>query len=472
MPKKVRKKIFIQVPAREQGYWVKKENRKPNERTLKTKEEKVLVKRKRKGYNYAKVITGYEWSKEELRKKLAERAKQGLVQQKAILRDMTHTHKNTKRAPIITAEGFFNNKNWNEMDIYGIDTPPKMTYEEIQKLYKHEGKKKTEKQKKTMLPSQIASESDISMQTAIDAYRNVSWSPERRGESIRRNYAEHINSFYEELKKQVPPEKHKELLEELERYKEKYKAKLEEQLYRLSRIASSAVVGRSNFPTSTMRKRNEIYDRKESEFYAWDEKVRRAIRKKFGLIKGGGISSDDPEAIRKIEQRVAKLKARHEHMKKVNKIVRSKKMSKEEKLKQLEVLGYNRLDAEQLFKEDFLGRNAYPDYELSNNLANIRRLEKRIEELREIREKPTTSKTYAGVKIEENTTDNRLRIFFDAIPEPEIRAELKSRGFRWSPKNKAWQRMISNSARYEADRIAKLYAGRLKSKGQQEVKKT
>jgi len=53
MPKKVKKTIQIKVPAKRQGYWVKKENVHKGERTIKTKGEKVLkpiFRKKQKGF--------------------------------------------------------------------------------------------------------------------------------------------------------------------------------------------------------------------------------------------------------------------------------------------------------------------------------------------------------------------------------------------------------------------------------------
>ena len=51
-----------------------------------------------------------------------------------------------------------------------------------------------------------------------------------------------------------------------------------------------------------------------------------------------------------------------------------------------------------------------------------------------------------GVRIVKNFTDNRLQLFFDGKPAPEIIAKLKSNAFHWSPKNKAWQRILTDSA--------------------------
>ena len=40
----------------------------------------------------------------------------------------------------------------------------------------------------------------------------------------------------------------------------------------------------------------------------------------------------------------------------------------------------------------------------------------------------------------------RRGCFFGSKPNEETRAALKSNGFRWSPKNQAWQRQLTRNA--------------------------
>lgn len=42
----------------------------------------------------------------------------------------------------------------------------------------------------------------------------------------------------------------------------------------------------------------------------------------------------------------------------------------------------------------------------------------------------------------------------DSKPDQETRALLKANGFRWSPRNEAWQRQLTNAARHAARYIA------------------
>jgi hypothetical protein len=54
--------------------------------------------------------------------------------------------------------------------------------------------------------------------------------------------------------------------------------------------------------------------------------------------------------------------------------------------------------------------------------------------------------SYGNVKVLHNTDDNRLQLFFDGKPEQSMIERLKSKGFKWSLRNKAWQRQLTPNA--------------------------
>lgn len=55
--------------------------------------------------------------------------------------------------------------------------------------------------------------------------------------------------------------------------------------------------------------------------------------------------------------------------------------------------------------------------------------------------------------VEENVTDGRIRFKFDGKPRQEIIDIMKSRGFRWSPSNKAWQRQNTPNGVWSAKKV-------------------
>ena len=55
--------------------------------------------------------------------------------------------------------------------------------------------------------------------------------------------------------------------------------------------------------------------------------------------------------------------------------------------------------------------------------------------------------------LEENVTDGRIRFKFDGKPRQEVIDIMKSRGFKWSPSNKAWQRQNTPNGVWSAKKV-------------------
>ena len=101
----------------------------------------------------------------------------------------------------------------------------------------------------------------------------------------------------------------------------------------------------------------------------------------------------------------------------------------------------------------------FPAYELSSLRGKIERTEQRLAEL-DLREQqaaePQTGTAFDGGQIVRNIDLNRLQILFDTIPDADTRAALKQNGFRWSPKNQAWQRQLTDNAERAARQVLRL----------------
>lgn len=176
-------------------------------------------------------------------------------------------------------------------------------------------------------------------------------------------------------------------------------------------------------------------------------------RDRAASVGSGGISSDDPEAVTKLLAQIEQAETTQARMVAANKAVR-----KSDRV-ELAAQGFSEARIGQLFTPDFCGRIGFANFELTNNSANIRRMKQRVEQLRaeHAQRKPDSTPllkiaTPEGVTIEENAEMNRLQIFFPGKPSDEIRARLKSNGFRWSPNAGAWQRQLNNGARWAAKR--------------------
>ena len=164
------------------------------------------------------------------------------------------------------------------------------------------------------------------------------------------------------------------------------------------------------------------------------------------------IFSDDPEAVVKLKEKIAGLEKLQEIMKAANKIINRKTGTNEEKIIELAALKIP--NPGRLFEPDYCGRLGFPGFELTNNNANIRRLKERLAHLQKQETQETTEKELTnGIRIVDNVEDNRLQIFFPGKPTDEIRENLKSYGFRWSPMVGARKRHRSNSATWAAEKI-------------------
>lgn len=184
--------------------------------------------------------------------------------------------------------------------------------------------------------------------------------------------------------------------------------------------------------------RNKIANNFDKGFEALD-KAKYYEHKAQAAENNTAISSDDPEAIKLLKEKLEKLVNNQEFMKTVNKIVNSKKKTNEEKIQEIIELGVSEQTAKKALEPDFCGRIGFPAYALQNNNANIKRVKERITELEKKATQTTTEEEINGIKIVDNVEDNRVQIFFPNIPSEETRNTLKHSGFRWSRYNGCWQ---------------------------------
>lgn len=250
----------------------------------------------------------------------------------------------------------------------------------------------------------------------------------------------------ERQKQRVDPMYH----EKIDRLLEIYCRKLAENMnasYSIeARCPSILISGGGNFPVRKKEKQNAARDRNLEE---WN--YIQGLLDKIRSVGTGGISSDDPQAVEKLEAKLATLEKHQEMMKAANAAIRMKDPAKGDA--KLAELGYTPEDIAKLRAPDFCGRIGYPAYELQNNNANIRRIRGRIAELKKRTESTPEGWKFDGGRVVVNTAENRLQIIFDGKPDADIRTELKGEGFRWAPSQGAWQRQLTDNAMRAARRL-------------------
>ena len=194
------------------------------------------------------------------------------------------------------------------------------------------------------------------------------------------------------------------------------------------------------------------------------EKADRAMRQHIALnqaakaaagradsVGRGGISSDDPGALRKLREELAALELRIVAENAANKALRKGDWAGVAAAVGAEVAARERA---------FFDRWGYAGFHVVNRRANAKRIKQRIAQLEANARRTTTEKEVTGgLRIVENAEANRLQLFFPCKPGDAVRAELKSRGFRWAPREGAWQSYLTNRARRQVAGVLKVWEG-------------
>lgn len=167
-----------------------------------------------------------------------------------------------------------------------------------------------------------------------------------------------------------------------------------------------------------------------------DRKAKSLAERASAAARNTAISSDDPEALTRLKEKLAGMEAERDEIKRKNRLARAGKLSDAENPENPPHL------------RSIAGKRVYPmrGYVLKNLGGNIKRVKERIETLskREGREAREVSR--GGVQVIENGDVSRVQIHHDEIPPKEHRVWLKKHGFRWARSEQAWQRQLGDTA--------------------------
>ena len=275
----------------------------------------------------------------------------------------------------------------------------------------------------------------------------ISYSDYRPGSATAeyRHYVDQAVEIAERQKKRVEPEYHEKIDQLLDTYARKLAENMNHGYEITARVPSVLIAGPANFPVRAKEKQNAASDRNMEEF-----QYIQGLLDKIRSTGMGGISADDPQAVSKLEKKLEKLEASQELMKAVNAYYR--KHGTLDGCPHLTERGIENLKADMASGWHY-EKKPFQSWQLSNNNAEIRRLKGRIEELTRHKEAAYVGWEFDGGTVEINREANRLQIFFEGKPDAAVRDELKSNGFRWSPKAEAWQRQLNDTTIRVADRI-------------------
>lgn len=282
---------------------------------------------------------------------------------------------------------------------------------------------------------------DIPMDLAIRAHSGTSHSPERRGEAEVSGYAQTLTADYAEFYALAAKHSTTEALAELfSRYRESYRRSTIAHLSAKSRCLSWFIAGPSNFPTRRAEKANTAEHRRLEEVLNCRKLWRKRILKAIEPNTNGPIMSGDADAGERLADRIRKAEELQKRMKDANAAIRKhKKAGPETQVAALVALGFDEARAALLLEPDCCGRIGFPDYALTNNNANIRRMKARLATVEKAHATTATEQEGEHARLEDCPAENRVRLFYPGKPDADTRSTLKRSGFRWAPSLGCWQ---------------------------------
>lgn len=263
--------------------------------------------------------------------------------------------------------------------------------------------------------------------------------PERMGAQLLQELETGLTAFLAKIPDELQAE-----------YEKRYIAKYSEWLHALSRTFSVMITGGSKFNNRRHEKMNNYEHAARERFDTWRAKVVKRVNRQQRLVGWAEVE--------RLQNKLDLLTELQERMKAVNKIVRNGKLSDIEQHEELEALGLPTRTINEVMAEpqySFL-KKGFQSYHLSNNLAKIKATEQAIKRHTAMATSDDKEFTFDGGKVAVCNADERIRVFFDDIPDAETRTMLKKNGFKWSPTNNAWQRQLTPNAMYTLKHFVKL----------------
>lgn len=245
-------------------------------------------------------------------------------------------------------------------------------------------------------------------------------------------------------------------------YHEKLDALLDRYARRLAEWTNAYNRNQASYPSQfisgaggfNMNKHNKQQAREQTLWKEYDEI--KGILSKIKAAGSGAVDLADPNAREMLTDQLEKLQKKLDDGKAMNAYYKKHKTFE----------GFPGMTAEAAAKMSAAFADTrercpwfdkpFPDYELTSLRGKIKRVQARIDELDKRAEQqnaPTENTKFDGGEIVRNLEADRLQIFFDEKPGDELRAALKTNGFRWAPSQGAWQRQLTDNAIRAAKRL-------------------
>lgn len=274
---------------------------------------------------------------------------------------------------------------------------------------------------------------------AYNAFRNTYFDPDK---TAQRTITDHEDQLNGDLLG-MPDSEH-------ETYIKNYKQYFSSWLNSHANCASSAITGGAKFDTGRAERANEAERKKYEALVIWREKTLKAIARRIEEAKPEEQKFQE-EWQRLKESLADKAKTIKEINDGVN-IVSYKPLYVKSIFKKVEL--YARVGDTRMVKMavGYINElNVMPPKHKFWKL--VKEAEDRELQLSEQAARESTKFNFKGGKVINNFKENRLQISFDSKPSGNIIESVKHHGFRWSPSQGVWQRIMTGNAVFDCKRF-------------------
>ena len=212
---------------------------------------------------------------------------------------------------------------------------------------------------------------------------------------------------------------------------------------------SVMISGAGNFPVHKKEKQNVAFAN-NYKYFKYIEGIKERL---ISILYGNEIiKSSDEDAIEQLTEKLQDLEELQEFMKEVNAYYR-----KHRNFDNCLLLTEKQKIAVEDNIKNCWSKKPFAPYQLTNNNAKIKSTRDRIASLRKEKERGTQEHDFEYFQVVENTELMRLQLLFEEKPTDEERGILKRYGFRWAPSKNAWQRQLTNNARYALKNVVRAF---------------
>lgn len=319
---------------------------------------------------------------------------------------------------------------------------------------------------------------DLSYHALERSYSWISFDPEKRAKREKQDWADSMEQLYNSHAEQAQQTG---ALEAYNAAFEKGYAWLlknyNEMISIRARTFSTAVTGGAGITARKIASNESLMQREYEKLKIHNQEVKKLKNKLAKIAKntpadqyetGEVVKSVDVNAIAKLQDKIKQLEEKKEYIYRQQKAEKEYKKSKDSFV--FEKYDIKKEDVEKMLDE--INRYGYALYSSPANInAEIRRIRERIAGLEKNQSKGEEEILIEGGKIVKNGATQRLQIFFDGIPDKDIREKLKRHAFKWAPSVKAWQRTLTPNAIWDVEHYL-LATGILKKQGLSGVQHT